>query len=125
MKSVLIYIFLIALSMIILIGCAANNIEHVTNSMEGIFLKSNNGQNLIINDLEVVIMGNDTGEEKVFDDLKSGDKIEITSDAVNESFPSSANVTHCDLIERGSVEDIPQETLDLLKEMGWTFDLSD
>ncbi|TSB45332.1 DUF3221 domain-containing protein [Alkalicoccobacillus porphyridii] len=72
--------------------------------MEGILLKSNSGENLIISDHGTITMSNETGEEELFDDLKSGDNIEITHDEIAESYPAQTVIYSCVLIERGSKE---------------------
>ncbi|MDZ5038623.1 hypothetical protein, partial [Clostridium perfringens] len=95
------------------------------NSMTGIYLKSINGSSIIIDENRVpTLMDNETGKENIFDDLKSGDKIEITYHLINETYPAKTQIYSCNLIERVNVNDIPQDILDKLQEMGWTFDLS-
>ncbi|WP_430846376.1 hypothetical protein [Clostridium nigeriense] len=87
-------------------------------------MKSTNGSNIIISeDSSPTLMGNETGNENIFDDLKSGDKIEITYDSIMETYPGKTNIYSCKLIEEGSINDIPKDTLDKLQEMGWEFDL--
>ena len=70
-------------------------------------------------------MSNKTGSENVFDDLESGDKIEVTYDIIMETYPGRTTIYTCKLIEKGSANDIPKDILDKLEEMGWTFDLSE
>lgn len=105
-----------------LLGCASDQQE---DSIEGRFLKSSNGQSILVTDHDVVIMGNDTEKGEVCEDINIGDKIVVIADAIDASYPSSANVIRCKLIEEGSVNDLPNETIDYLQDMGWVFDLSD
>jgi len=120
MKKLLVYFSLIIFSIILLGGCSKNS----KSSMTGIYLKSINGNNLIINEESgPTLMGNETGNENIFDDLKSGDKIEITYDSIMETYPGKTQIYSCTFIERGSINDIPKDTLDKLQEMGWIFDL--
>lgn len=106
---------------IILLGRCSKNSK---SSMSGIYLKSISGSNLIIGeDNGPILMSNKTGNENIFDDLKSGDKIEITYDSIMETYPGKTNIYSCKLIEKGSVNDIPKDVLDKLQEMEWTFDL--
>lgn len=121
MKKLILYFFLIIFSTIILLSCSINN----KNSMTGIYLRSTNGSNIIIGDDNCpTTMGNETGNEEIFDDLKSGDKIEITYDLIYETYPSRTQIYSSKLIERGSIDDIPKDVLDKLQEMEWNFDLS-
>lgn len=121
MKKLIIYFFLLTFSTIVLLGCSVNS----TNSMTGIYLRSINGSNIIIgNDNCPTTMGNKTGNENIFDDLKSGDKIEITYDSIAETYPAQTQIYSSNLIERGSIDDIPKDVLDKLQEMELNFDLS-
>jgi hypothetical protein len=121
MKKLLVYFSLLTFSIILLVGCSVNS----KNSMTGIYLKSINGSSIIIDENRVpTLMDNETGKENIFDDLKSGDKIEITYHLINETYPEKTQIYSCNLIERVNVNDIPQDILDKLQEMGWTFDLS-
>ncbi|MGG7058248.1 hypothetical protein ACQPUY_08015 [Clostridium nigeriense] len=120
MKKLLVYFSLIIFSIILIVGCSENS----RNYMTGIYLRSNNGINIIVSDDSgPTVMSNKTGNENIFDDLKSGDKIEITYDSIMETYPGKTQIYSCTFIERGSINDIPKDTLDKLQEMGWTFDL--
>ncbi|MBS5950729.1 MAG: hypothetical protein KIC47_10505 [Clostridium sp.] len=122
MKKLLVYLSLFTFSMILFVGCS----EKSENSMVGIYLRSTNGSNIIIAENNGPIdMSNKTGSENVFDDLESGDKIEVTYDIIMETYPGRTTIYTCKLIEKGSANDIPKDILDKLEEMGWTFDLSE
>ncbi|MDU5111832.1 MAG: hypothetical protein E6248_15445 [Clostridium sp.] len=122
MKKLLVYFSLFIFSMILFVGCSENN----KTSMTGIYLRSTNGSNIIIVDNNgPIVMSNETGSENVFDDLENGDKIEVTYDAIMETYPGRTTIYSCKLIEKGSAKDIPKDILDKLEEMGWTFDLSE
>ena len=103
---------------------AIDKISSKKNPMTGIYLKSKSGNNLIIDENNgPIVMGNETGKEDIFDDLKSGDKIEITCGPNRETYPGGTEIYSCKLIERGSLDDIPKDVLDKLQEMKWEFDL--
>ena len=119
MKKILRCFSLLILSMVTFIGCSGSG----KNSMSGISLRSTNGISFIIDeDNFPITMGNNAGKEDAFDDLKNGDKIEITYDSINETYPWETNVYSYKLIERGSIDNIPKEVLDKLEEMGYSFD---
>jgi len=90
----------------------SQNSQSTLGKMEGTLLKSTNDVNLIISDQGAIDMNNQTGDENLFNDLKSGDLIQITHDEVAESYPAQTSIYSCELIESGSTEDIPQDTLD-------------
>ena len=68
-----------------------------------------------------IVMSNQSNNEKLFDDLHTGDKIKITYDGINDSYPGQTGVYRCKLIKKGSIDNIPQKTLNSLEEMGWMF----
>ena len=69
-------------------------------------------------------MYNKTDTDNIFHNLKSGDKISITYDSIMETYPGRTNIYSCKFIEKGTLDNIPKDTLDKLQEIGWTFDLS-
>lgn len=103
---------------ILLFGCTSEDLDTV-DSMEGRFLMSDDGQHIFIDGHDVIIMGS-SGED-ICHDAQNGDRISISTDAINESYPASANVTSCEILEKGSLDELPIDTLDNLIEMGWSF----
>lgn len=121
MKKLLIYFSIIFLSVIIVILYSNNK----KNTMIGIYLKSTNENNIIISeDAGPIVMYNKTNKENIFDTLKSGDKIKIAYDLIMETSPARTQIYNCKLIEKGNLDNIPKETLEKLKDLGWTFNLS-
>ena len=121
MKKLLIYFSIIILSVLMVIIYSNNK----KNTMIGIYLESTNENNIIISeDTSPIVMYNKTNKENIFDNLKSGDKIRITYDSIMETYPARTQIYSCKLIEKGTLDNIPKDTLDKLQEMGWTFDLS-
>ena len=121
MKKLLIYFSIIFLSVIIVILYSNNK----KNTMIGIYLKSTNENNIIISeDAGPIVMYNKTNKENIFDTLKSGDKIKITYDSIMETYPGRTNIYSCKLIKKENLDNIPKETLEKLKDLGWTFNLS-
>ena len=57
----------------------------------------------------------------MFDDLDDGDFIEITHDAIAETYPGQAGVYSCDKLSDGSFEDVPANIVADLMYMGYTF----
>lgn len=65
------------------------------------------------------VMDNQSGNGSLFDGLNSGDKIRITCDMIQTSYPGKTGVIRCRLIAKGSYDDLPEKTLAELHEMGW------
>ncbi|MEK4563797.1 hypothetical protein MKX54_03800 [Alkalihalobacillus sp. FSL R5-0424] len=90
--------------------------------IEGRFLKLADGQSILVNDQGITVMESELDQGEACKDVNVGDKIVIDVNAVNDSEPSSANVTSCTLIEEVDLNEVPNETLDRLQEMGWVVD---
>lgn len=121
MKKTLMYFSLLALSLALLVSCSINN----KATMTGIYLKSTDEIHLIIDETnQPITMNNATNNKDIFNNLRSGDKIEITYDSIAETYPASTNIYSCKFIESGTVNNISQDLLTRLEEIGWTFDLS-
>lgn len=108
------------------IGCSnQNEVESERYEMEGRLLKSVSGSHYIVaNNGGAISMGNETGDEGIFDELLSGDLIRVTYDQIQESYPGGTTIYNLKLVEEGTVENLPQDEIDQLIEMGNTFDLS-
>lgn len=107
----------------ILGGCSKVN----KVSMTGRYLKSTSDTHLIIDENNSpIVMGNSSKKDNIFEGLQTGDKIEIICNSeIRETYPAGTDIYSCKLIERGTIEDIPKETLKSLEEMEWTFDFSE
>jgi len=92
--------------------------------MTGRCLVATNGKYLIVADnSDPIVMSNQTNNTSLFESLHTGDKIRITHDDILLSYPGHTGVYSCKVLENGSIEDIPENTLASLTEMNWTFDL--
>lgn len=121
MKKVLINFSILTICLLLMVGCSQNNKSSIT----GIYLKSTNGINLIITENnEPICMNNKSGNENIFNTLKSGDKIEVTFEYIRETYPAQTDIYSCKLIEKGTINNIPKDVLISLEEMDWNFDLS-
>lgn len=48
-----------------------------------------------------------------------GDKIMVVCNEIRETYPAQTDVRFCWIFERGSLDDIPDSTLENLRELGW------
>jgi len=83
-------------------------------------LKANNGSTLVVLGNAPIVMSNGTSRD-IFDDIETGDEILILHDGVNDSYPGQTGVYMCVRLGRGSIDDIPQETKDGLRQLGWIY----
>lgn len=101
---------------------AEENANNGRASMVGRCLISTDGQYLIIDENGApIVLSNQSENEQMFEKLQSGDKIQITFDGIQETYPAQTGVYTCELLEKGSMEEIPTETVGSLQELGWTF----
>lgn len=57
---------------------------------------------------------------EVFGKLETGDEISVTYDgSLAETYPIQINVTDCQILNKGSVEDLSEDTIKTLKDLGW------
>jgi len=90
--------------------------------MTGRCLVSSSGAYLIVNEYgSPTVMHNQTNNAFLFEALQTGDKIKITHDEINLSYPGQTGVYSCKVLENGSIEDIPENALASLIEMNWVF----
>ena len=87
---------------------------------EGRVLIADNGSYLIVlDDHSPIRMSDCSRKGGAFLDLQTGDKIRILHDGVLLSYPGQTGVYWVRLLERGSGEDIPEDVLLALQELGW------
>ena len=88
--------------------------------LEGRVLIADNGSYLIIlDDHSPIKMSDRSAKGGVFLDLQTGDRIRILHDGVRESYPGQTGVYGVRLLERGSIEEIPEDVLNALRQLGW------
>jgi hypothetical protein len=88
--------------------------------LEGRVLVADNGSYLIIlDDHSPIKMSDHSAKGGAFLDLQTGDKIRVLHDGVRESYPGQTGVYHVRLLERGSMEDIPADVVNALRQLGW------
>lgn len=94
-----------------------------STTLEGRYLRAAGGVSLIITeDNGPVVLSDRSGDGGLFDGLNSGDLIAVTYDGgIAESYPGQAGAYACKLLESGTLEDVPEETLAGLEELGYDF----
>lgn len=92
-------------------------------TLTGWYLQAENGGSLIVTEKgEPISMSDRSRGGTLFDGLDSGDRIEITHDAIAETYPGQAGVFICKKLSDGHFEDVPGDVVADLEFMGYTFD---
>ncbi len=97
-------------------ACADTEPEYV--EIEGQFLRSAHGQAMLIYDSGPASL---SADDTLFTEFTDGDTIRIRFDGmIMESYPAQiANITGAELVEDGTFEDLPEDVIASLREMGW------
>lgn len=77
------------------------------------------GSYLLVDDNSPIEISNCSSNEELFSDLKTGDKILVVHNGVNESYPARTGAYFCMRIGSGSIDDISEEVIHELTELGW------
>lgn len=88
-------------------------------TLTGYFLNSKSGTPLIIVDNSPIAMSNRSIDEAMFEDFSDGDVIKIWYDNIMESYPGQTNVYYAEAIEGGKFEEINEDVIKSLQDMGW------
>ncbi len=87
---------------------------------DGYFMPCTNGAYLLVsNEIGEVEMNPENNDNSVFDGLTVGDKIRVSHGVVLETYPGRTDIFSLQKLSDGSIEDIPEEKLSQLEEMGW------
>ena len=117
MRRYFLWSLILCCSMCVLTACSGGK-----STLERWYLYAENGANLIITENQGPISMSDRSKGgTLFDGLNDGDFIEITHDAIAESYPGQAGVYTCKKVSDGSFDDVPADAVTDLMEMGYTF----
>lgn len=71
----------------------------------------------------IVVYSMDDETEKIIEgvisDLTNGDLVAVKCDRIKETYPGQTEVYAIKKLEDGTIDDIPSNTLEKLREMGW------
>jgi len=81
-------------------------------------LVADNGSYMLVEDNSPIVMSN-RDKKEIFSGLETGDKILVLHDGVEESYPGGTGAKWIVKLEDGTMEDIPEEVISELTEMGW------
>jgi len=104
-------------------GCGKQNTHDNTvvidMTSEGLFLPCEDGKNIVIFDsYGPVELHPADGNTIVFDGLTVGDRVSVNHGIILETYPGSTGITKIEKISDGSREDIPEDVVASLEELG-------
>jgi hypothetical protein len=79
-------------------------------------LISDNGAYLLIQQFDATVL---YGKEGLFEGIDTGDEIEVKHGMVQTTYPGGTNAYEVKKLSDGSIDDIPQDVIDDLTELGW------
>lgn len=118
MKRIGIFACLLAL----LASCAAPAEGPELTETEGrLLLPAEGAAILVTEDGGPIVLSVEAEGDVPFSGFRSGDRITVTHDGVEETYPARTRAYDWELLEEGTLEDVPEETLTALEELGWDF----
>lgn len=84
-------------------------------------LVADNGSYMFVEGNSPIVMSSRKDREGMFTDLETGDKILLLHSGIAESYPGRTGAYWCMKLEDGTQADIPEQVMEKLTELGWTF----
>ena len=88
----------------------------------GRVLVAQNDTYMLIDGNSPIALSNRQKNDKLFEGLESGDKVWVLHYGIETSYPARTSAYAIRKLEDGSMEDIPEEVLESLRELGWVRD---
>ena len=98
---------------VLFIVCAGNNCSLST----GRFFMADNGSVMLLDDYGATVLY--AQKAGIFEKLNNGDKILVLHGGIEESYPARTRAYYCIRLEEGRNEDLPENVLSSLRELGW------
>ena len=86
---------------------------------EGIFLRTNGGDMVVIDNSPNLILDESLGGE-LTDGLNTGDRILVVYDGIEDSYPGRMGVYFIFQLEIGDISNVPEDVLEELEALGWS-----
>lgn len=116
-------IFAILTLALLLAACGASvRRDGGLTETEGRFVLDVNGAALLVTEdgTPMVLSVQSEGDDP-FQGLSTGDRIAVTHDGIDDSYPQQTGAYGWELLEEGTIDDVPEETLTSLEALGWDF----
>ena len=112
---------LILIPVLLCAACAPSTVESTTEPKdwtEGICLVTG-GTVVLIADGSPIVLHDQSEQGGLLEKLQTGDHIRVQHGPVMESYPAQTQVFALEYQGPGSLEEVPQQTLDQLRGLGW------
>lgn len=130
MKSRIIAILLLAVISLTLVACVDVNakdlplerseeIQADTMAYTGRMIVGKSSYLIVDENNSPISMSVDGSADEFFAGYSTGDKIEVLSSPIAESYPGQAFIYKVKLVEKGNINDISSEIITDLKNLGW------
>lgn len=87
--------------------------------LTGRFLRASDGTPMLVCESGPTVINSVNGDEDMFDNYSNGDKITAVCTLTLTTYPGKTGVYFCLRTEKGELSDIPENTLNELKKLGW------
>ena len=85
----------------------------------GRLLVTEDGTQLLIVDQTPIQLSDQSKRTNLFEAFQTGDLLLVVHDGVEETYPARSGAYAAFRLKRGSIEDIPEDILSTLVELGW------
>ena len=109
----------VAVCMLVTALAAGAAIARVGSPLTGRFLLGDQNTPILIDSSGTPIILTDRTGSDLFDGLSNGDRILVFLSPVAETYPARAGAYFCLRLSSGAPEDLPQQSLQTLAELGW------
>lgn len=119
-KKILISVFaVIAALILIATAVVIISFNRGYGATVGRALVTDGGSYLLIDENSPIEMSTKSNKEDFFKDIKTGDKILVIHDGINETYPGETRAYLCIKLSEGTINDIDKNVISELSEMGW------
>ncbi|MBQ3136299.1 MAG: hypothetical protein IJB74_02335 [Clostridia bacterium] len=117
-KKLLVLAVITAVIFVLVSGTINVMIDKGYGFSQGRYLESKNGQPMLILDSSPIQLSDRKGKIS-FEKFDIGDEILVMHDGIEESYPGKTGVYAAFKLSDGTADDIPQEVIKSLVELGW------
>ncbi len=100
-------------------GAVQGDSKEETMTITGRLVVGKNSYLIVDEDLSPISMSVDGSADAFFNGISTGDKIEVVSGLVAETYPASTHVYSVKVLEKGTDDDIPFSVISQLRDLGW------
>lgn len=113
------HLIILILTAILCVSLVRALVPEPLASSTGRCVLSDQGSCFLVLDGTPVELYSPAGSTDAFGGLATGDRLFVIHGGIRETFPAQTCAYFCLRIDRGNTQDIPQNILDGLEELGW------